>query len=150
MSSPNKRISPSMRASGFSSCIRFNARRKVDLPQPLGPMMAVTALAAMSSETFFSTSLAPKKIERLRAVSAAEVLGIVAMKSALALETVARQETHAGIEEQHQHEQHERAGPGLPMPVVVGRNRVGKNLERHRGDGFGEAVRPKTIAQRGE
>ena len=46
-----------MRASGTSSCIRLSARRKVDLPQPLGPMMAVTARAAMSSETFLSTWL---------------------------------------------------------------------------------------------
>src|SRR5665213_1285774 len=120
MSSPHRRISPSMRASGFNSCIRLSARRKVDLPQPLGPMMAVTALAVMSSEIFFNTWLAPKKTERLRAVSAGEFLGVMAMKSAFELEAVARQETHADIDEQHEQEQHQRARPRLPVPVIVG------------------------------
>ena len=31
----------SVRAPGVSSCMRLRQRRKVDLPQPLGPMMAV-------------------------------------------------------------------------------------------------------------
>jgi hypothetical protein len=37
-----------------SSCIRFSARRKVDLPQPLGPMIAVTFFAGIPIETSLS------------------------------------------------------------------------------------------------
>src|SRR5277367_5212385 len=127
-----------MRASGFSSCIRFSARRKVDLPQPLGPMMAVTALALTSSETFFTAARSPKKTERLRTISAAsELFWLVAMKSNFALETVARQKAHADVDGEHEQEQHERARPRLTVPVVVRGNCVGENLQRHRGDGFG-------------
>src|SRR5262245_1863106 len=43
MFTPSRLILPSTRAFGVSSCIRFRVRRKVDLPQPDGPMMAVTA-----------------------------------------------------------------------------------------------------------
>src|SRR5271154_5625954 len=151
MSSPNSLISPSMRASGFSSCIRLSARRKVDLPQPLGPMIAVTALALTSSETFLTAARSPKKTERFRTISAAsELFWFVAMKSDFALETVACQKAHADVDGEHEQQQHERARPRLPMPVVVRRNRVGENLQRHRGDGFGQIVRPKTVAERGE
>jgi hypothetical protein len=44
----------------------------VDLPQPLGPMMAVTACRVMSSETFLTAALLPKKTERWRTVRAGE------------------------------------------------------------------------------
>src|ERR1035438_9875400 len=116
MSSPKSLISPSMRASGLSSCIRLMARRKVDFPQPLGPMMAVTALAVMSIETFLTAALLPKKTERLRTFSAtAELLGSVAMKSSgFLLEPVTRQKADADVDGQHEQEQHERARPRLP------------------------------------
>ena len=35
-------IEPSTRAPGITSCMRFSVRRNVDLPQPDGPMNAVT------------------------------------------------------------------------------------------------------------
>ena len=34
--------SPSTRAPGMTSCMRLRVRRNVDLPQPDGPMNAVT------------------------------------------------------------------------------------------------------------
>src|ERR1039457_700293 len=134
MSSPNRRISPVMRASGFSSCIRLSARKNVDLPQPLGPMMAVTALAVMSIETFLTAARSPKKTERSRIVSAdvltnfesgekddcISVADMVFQNFNLnASEPVARQKTHADVDDQHKHDQHERPGPGLPVPVVI-------------------------------
>src|SRR5664280_896535 len=114
MSSPNRWISPSMRASGFNSCIRLSARRKVDLPQPLGPMMAVTAHAAMSSETFLTAAFLPKKTERLRTVRAGAfadfgsdaAFGIGFADSGISvsnfgLETIAREEAHVDVDGQH-------------------------------------------------
>src|SRR5271154_5326618 len=107
MSSPNNLISPSMRASGFNSCIRFSARRKVDLPQPLGPIIAVTAFAFTSSETFFTAARSPKNTERLRTISAAsELFWFVAMKSDFALKTVACQKSDADVNDEHEQEQH--------------------------------------------
>ena len=159
-----------MRASGTSSCIRLRARRKVDLPQPLGPMMAVTARAAMSSETFLSTWLSPKKTERLRTVRAVgsprrrfrarrrtltvgrvgHAFSAHGRDQTLRLEPVARQEADADVDGQDEQEQDQRARPGLPVPVVVGRNGVVENLQRQRGDGVGQFVRPEAVAEGGE
>ncbi|MNK45083.1 hypothetical protein D3C87_638340 [compost metagenome] len=40
--SPSRMISPSARWPGYSSNMRLNVRSSVDLPQPDGPMKAVT------------------------------------------------------------------------------------------------------------
>src|SRR5438309_3905494 len=47
-------------------------------------------------------------------------------------------------------DEHQRASPGLAMPIVIRRNGIGKNLQGKRGDGLAEAVIPKTITERGE
>src|SRR5688572_26631479 len=43
---------------------------------------------------------------------------------------------HAGDEADHQHQrdEHQCAGPRLGVPVVVGADRVGEDLQRERGD----------------
>ena len=48
---PSITILPSTRAPGITSCMRFRERRNVDLPQPDGPMSAVTERAGMVIET---------------------------------------------------------------------------------------------------
>src|ERR1700751_4216568 len=52
-----------MRALGVSSCIRLRARRNVDFPQPLGPMIAVTALEAILRLTSSMARFAPYQID---------------------------------------------------------------------------------------
>ena len=59
MSSPSSSIWPVTRADGIVSFIRLRQRRKVDLPQPDGPMKAVTRSSWMSIETSFSACLSP-------------------------------------------------------------------------------------------
>src|SRR5205823_2472478 len=86
--------------------MRFRARRNVDLPQPLGPMIAVTAFDATSIVTLSIARFSPYQIER--------------------------------------------ASPSLPMPIIVGRDRIRKNLQWQRGDWLAEAVIPKMIAESGE
>src|SRR5580704_6300854 len=44
---PSRRISPSRREWRTVSCMRSRVRKRVDLPQPEGPMRAVTLLVAM-------------------------------------------------------------------------------------------------------
>ena len=51
---------PSARAPGTSSCIRLRERRKVDFPQPDGPMRAVTVFAGNASEMPSTTLWDPK------------------------------------------------------------------------------------------
>ncbi len=59
MSSPASFTSPASDALGTSSCIRFRIRRNVDLPQPDGPISAVTRRAGMVSETRSRTLRSP-------------------------------------------------------------------------------------------
>src|SRR5262249_52843710 len=44
--------------------MRLSARRNVDFPQPLGPMIAVTALEAISIVTLSMARFSPYQIER--------------------------------------------------------------------------------------
>ena len=59
MSMPSSVILPLTRAIGMVSFIRLMQRRKVDLPQPDGPMNAVTWFAGMSRSTPNSACLSP-------------------------------------------------------------------------------------------
>ena len=52
MSSPSSSTAPSTRASGVTSCMRLSERSTVDLPQPEGPMKAVTLRGSTVSSTF--------------------------------------------------------------------------------------------------
>jgi len=45
--SPSSSTVPSARAPTIASCMRFSVRRKVDLPQPDGPISAVTERGSM-------------------------------------------------------------------------------------------------------
>ena len=51
MSSPSMAMRPVTLAPAMVSFMRFMVRRKVDLPQPDGPINAVTVLSGISSET---------------------------------------------------------------------------------------------------
>ena len=59
MSCPLKKIWPPV---GVSS--RFKQRRKVDLPEPEGPMMAIFSPGEMVSVMLFSTGTPPKDLVR--------------------------------------------------------------------------------------
>jgi len=59
MFSPSIRISPVSRVPGIRSFIRFSNLKKVDLPQPDGPMNAVTVLRSISIVMFFSAWKSP-------------------------------------------------------------------------------------------
>ena len=58
-SSPWRRTLPSARAPGISSCMRLMQRTIVDLPQPDGPMIAVTSLGLNSRSIPFTCSALP-------------------------------------------------------------------------------------------
>jgi hypothetical protein len=59
MSSPSSSIRPSTRAEPIVSFMRLRVRRKVDLPQPDGPMKAVTFSGWTSIETVSIAFFAP-------------------------------------------------------------------------------------------
>src|SRR4030067_1037691 len=62
MPRPWSRISPWRLAAGMSSFIRLSARRKVDFPQPDGPMRAVTCRSGIRSDTAFTATFGPDEI----------------------------------------------------------------------------------------
>ena len=57
--SPSISIVPVTRAIGMVSFMRLRQRRNVDLPQPDGPMKAMTAFSGISTVTFFSACFSP-------------------------------------------------------------------------------------------
>ena len=65
---PSSVISPVTRQPSMVSFIRFRQRMNVDLPQPEGPIMAMTSLRPMSRETFLIACLSPYQTLTLRQV----------------------------------------------------------------------------------
>jgi hypothetical protein len=59
MSSPSRVSRPSTLAPEISSCMRLMERRNVDLPQPDGPMRAVTLFGLMRMLTPFTARKDP-------------------------------------------------------------------------------------------
>src|SRR5690242_8377122 len=70
MSSPSNSTCPRARAPGTTSCIRLRQRRKVDLPQPDGPISAVICRGATSRLMLSSALNAPYQAFRLLTASA--------------------------------------------------------------------------------
>ena len=59
MSRPSMQTDPSTRVPGMMSFIRLSERRNVDLPQPDGPMRAVTWFGCILTVTSCRTRLSP-------------------------------------------------------------------------------------------
>src|SRR2546430_6360596 len=94
-----------------SSCIRFRHRRKVLLPQPDGPITAVTVWAGKRMETSFTTARRPYRAVR-RTVSSrsrASAGGAMALPDGPA---------GGDAEQQHQRHEHEGRGPREAVPLL--------------------------------
>src|SRR5688572_8686620 len=111
MLSPSSSTLPSARAAVISSCMRLRQRMNVDLPQPEGPMMAVTPLAWISMSMPCRTSWSENQALRPLTVylggglmtfsgtldMSARALGVA---TAPLLHTIAQQ-NGGGVENQH-------------------------------------------------
>src|SRR5262249_18429141 len=64
--------------------------------------------------------------------------------------TATSQNSNQHINAKNASNEHERASPGLAMPIFVGRNGVCKNLQGQCGNRLSEVVVPKTIAESGK
>src|SRR2546425_5096723 len=129
--------------------MRLRHRMNVDFPQPDGPMIAVTALGAIASPMPCSTWTSPN--QALRSLTRIPS----ATPSPHRAVTAARRDPRREADQEDQRDQHQGPRPRLAMPGVEGRDRVGEDLERQRGDrligalgpeggggGRGEAPRP--------
>src|SRR6476661_10764086 len=146
MSSPSSRTRPVIQPFSDSSCIRLSVRRKVDLPQPDGPMRACTRLAVKLSETPFTAVNLPYMAVSLSdstrtrggapgtgAPSAATRGGaILRAGSPIEVEPLPDGEPRAQTEHEHHQDQHQGRGPGVAMPFVVGAGGVSEDRERQR------------------
>src|SRR6185312_839997 len=126
--------------------MRLNTRSSVDLPQPDGPISAVTRFSGMSSAMSLTARKSPYQKSSPRAASfgacaVAPVVRWVAAKAGLAsfMAGIASKEEGASVmrhpvarhdgarqeaDQQYEHGEHEGARPGQRMPAVVGAHRV--------------------------
>src|SRR6185437_1586005 len=169
MSRPSKRTSPSTRAPGTVSCIRFMHRKRVDLPQPDGPMIAVTSPARTSNETPRTTQLAPKyassaSVASVRGGDAAAMrtssgaLTVIATSRSCAspasirgeAESISSDGPRRETDDEDEPDEDEGARPGLGVPIIEWRNRIVVDLRRKGGDRLEGRHRPELIAECGE
>src|SRR5262249_49742707 len=122
MLTSSRSTSPATAAPGVSSCIRLRQRSMVLLPQPEGPMIAVTVCAGNSSDTSRTARCWPKNAVNLTVSSRSRVLADA---------TIPGSRDPACNEGNDQDEAHEdqRGSPGQPVPLVVGTGCVDINLE---------------------
>src|SRR5690242_20376633 len=171
MSSPSSSTRPVLQPFSDSSCIRFSVRRKVDLPQPDGPIKACTRWAVNLRDTpltavnlpYMAVSLsvsiragagAPgagaSGATRGAATRTGAPLASLTAGSAIEVEPLPDGEPGAQTQHQHDQDQHQGRGPGVPMPLVVGAGRVGEHGEGQRRHRLVEPVAQVLAAERGE
>src|SRR2546429_1396910 len=121
-SAPSSSTDPVTQPPSDSSCMRFRQRRKVLLPQPDGPITAVTVCAGNRMDTSFTTARRPYRAVSRTASSWSRASAGCAM---------ARSHDPAGREGEDQHETHEhqRGGPGEAVPFVEPAGPVGGKPE---------------------
>src|SRR3972149_2548594 len=111
MSTSSSSTLPVTQPPSDSSCIRFRQRRKVLLPHPDGPMIAVTVWAGKRIDTSRTAAVRWNSAVR-RTVSS--------RSRTLADATIALSRHPAGDDGQDEHEAHEYegGGPGEAVPLV--------------------------------
>src|SRR5829696_5342327 len=128
MSAPSSSTRPVIQPCSESSCIRFSVRRKVDLPQPDGPISACTRLGAKLSDTDFTAVNLPYRADSLsvtmrgcRAVSDSGRGATARLKVSSAIEAEATYgKTGSQAQYEDDQDQHQSGGPGVLMPLLIG------------------------------
>src|SRR4051794_18953588 len=112
MSRPSNNTSPSIRAPGTVSCMRFIQRSNVDLPQPDGPIIAVTSPLCTPKVTSRTTRDAPK-------YASSDSVATQKRSIAAESETGSCREPRGKADDEDESEEDERSRPGLRVPLVV-------------------------------
>src|SRR5919202_6808053 len=160
MSCPSRSTRPLTRAPGTVSCIRLRQRSSVDLPHPEGPMTAVTARDGKARSTPRTAWTLPNHASSDSAASrtscpapsAAALRGVSVTRGesagptcsvAVAMVPRARDEPGRDADDENEPDENEGAGPGEGVPLVIGADGVGEDLQRQRGDRLVGAHRPE-------
>src|SRR5512138_1402398 len=163
MSWPSSVTVPDTRAVGTVSCIRFRQRSRVDLPQPDGPMIAVTSRSRNAIDTPRMTSAVPKNAltplasSRTRASASGCAAGAAGAgrgtrgdSVATAPESGPGREAGRKADDEDNADEDERASPGQRVLLVVRADREGEDLQWQRGDRLAQRHGPELVAQHGE
>src|SRR3954466_10059330 len=150
---------PSTRASGMVSCMRLRQRSRVDLPQPDGPMIAVTSFAGKSRFTSRTACVDPNHaLSEMACIASCRSGGsatapppLVPSTSIMAAAvTGSRDEPRGEADDENEADEDDGARPGLPVPVVVRADGIGEDLQWKSGDGLPQVGGPELIAECGE
>src|SRR5215208_6161969 len=163
MSAPSSSTRPVIQPCSDSSCIRLSVRRKVDLPQPEGPISACTRLAGKLMETPFtavnlpyiavSLSVSTRTRGGAPAAGAGAGMGGATVRSAgspIEIEPPPDGQPRAQAQDEYHQDQHQRRSPGVLVPLLVGPGGVGEYGQRQRGHGLVQVVAQVLAAERGE
>src|SRR5678815_4217148 len=159
MSWPSRLTEPATRAVGTVSCMRLRHRSSVDLPQPDGPMIAVTSRSRNVIETSRTASADPKNAQsalasrRIRSAPAAAggataAVGRGARGGSVATATKSGARCKAGCQadDEDNANENERASPGERVLLIVRADREVEDLQRQRGNGLTQRCRPELVA----
>src|SRR3954470_6274180 len=162
MSSLSSSTRPVIHPCSESSCIRFRVRRKVDLPQPDGPIRACTRRGGKARLTPFTAVNFPyiavslSVSTRPRTLSAGAAAGACACTRALRAgspiegEPTADGEASPDTEDQDDENEDEGGRPGVAMPLFIGTGCVGEDRERKGRHRLIDIEAQVLAAQRGE
>src|SRR5512143_3828216 len=154
MSRSSSRTVPSAQARGTVSCMRLRQRRNVDLPQPEGPITAVTWRSGMSRVTSRMAVIRPKPAEscstRTRGGTAMAGARSPRISIVATVEPAAGGQAGENADREDEEDEDEGSGPGQGMPFVIGADRIVEYLQRDRGDRLVQPDRPELVAEGGE
>src|SRR5947209_20336036 len=117
-------------ALGMVSCMRLRQRTKVDLPQPEGPMMAVTWRAGISRVISWSAWVVPNQALSSCTRMPGSMLAGPLEHAPAGCEPYKNDGSHNGDD------QDQRSSPGHAVPLLIGRDGIGKNLQGQSGSGL--------------
>src|SRR5262245_45679891 len=159
MSCPSRQTEPATRAVGTVSCMRLRQRSSVDLPQPDGPMTAVTSRSRNVIETPRTASADAKNAlsvvasRRIRSASAAGggagvAVGRGARGGSVATATKSGARCKAGCQadDEDNANENEGASPGERVLLVVRADREVEDLKGQRGNRLTQRHRPELVA----
>src|SRR6185436_18365399 len=123
MSWPSSNTRPVIQPPSTNSCMRLSVRRKVDFPQPDGPIRACTWFDANDSVALFTAVVLPY-------IAVSLSVSIRALSSATGQLTPRDSEPGTDAEHQHDEDQHQGRGPGITVPFLVGAGGIGEHRQR--------------------
>src|SRR5579859_7105590 len=151
MSAPSKYTRPETLAPGTVSCMRLRQRRKLDLPQPDGPMMAVIDRSWNVTDTLLTPTMSPNRASRPStrmcgmtpwSVPAASP-GTCSVTGAVAR---SGDDSRDEADDEDEAEEDEGARPGLRVPIVVRANGIIEDLEWKCGNRLLDRRRPEVVS----